>query len=250
LVALASTERSVRKLFLWLIKNAVKHPVAAGNGGNLQARGQTTRLANKERRKARILSEARNLIAEEGFDALTISELAVRSEVTIPTVHNLLGKKNDIVLAVFRGLVDNIDAVLAEPDLTDPVLVSAVFIDKIVDLYGSDEVFYRAAFLGGERLGLFEHEMSDGIFAKSIRVAERLCQRALDQGYLLGRIDSALLAQQLFGAQRLPRQDWVSGYIDLATYRQRALTGMLLTFAADATPALHRRICAELLVLA
>jgi len=200
-------------------------------------------LANKERRKARILSEARNLIAEEGFDALTISELAVRSEVTIPTVHNLLGKKNDIVLAVFRGLVDNIDAVLAEPDLVDPVLVSEVFIDKIVTLYGSDEVFYRAAFLGGERLGLFEHEMSDGIFAKSIRVAERLCQRALDQGYLLGRIDSALLAQQLFGAQRLPRQDWVSGYIDLETYRQRALIGMLLTFAADATPELHARIC-------
>ncbi|GIR70411.1 MAG: hypothetical protein CM15mP74_16620 [Halieaceae bacterium] len=68
-------------------------------------------------------------------------------------------------------------------------------------------------------------------------------QRALDQGYLLGRIDSALLAQQLFGAQRLPRQDWVSGYIDLETYRQRALIGMLLTFAADATPALHARIC-------
>ena len=64
----------------------------------------------------------------------------MRSEVTIPTVHNLLGKKNDIVLAVFRGLVDNIDAVLAEPDLIDPVLVSEVFIDKIVDLYGSDEV--------------------------------------------------------------------------------------------------------------
>ena len=199
-------------------------------------------MANKERRKARILSEARNLIAEEGFDALTISELAVRSEVTIPTVHNLLGKKNDIVLAVFRGLVDNIDAVLAEPDLIDPVLVSEVFIDKIVALYGSDEVFYRAAFLGGERLGLFEHEMSDGIFAKSIRVAERLCQRALDRGYLLGRIDSSLLAQQLFGAQRLPRQDWVSGYIDLATFRQRALIGMLLTFAADATPELHAHL--------
>ena len=214
-----------------------------GNGGKVVARGQTTRLANKERRKARILSEARNLIAEEGFDALTISELAARSEVTIPTVHNLLGKKNDIVLAVFRGLVDNIDAVLAEPDLIDPVLVSEVLIDKIISLYGSDEVFYRAAFLGGERLGLFEHELSDGVFAKSIRVAERLCRRALAQDYLCGRIDTALLAQQLFGAQRLPRQDWVSGYIDLDTYRQRALVGMLLTFAADATPALHQRIC-------
>ena len=54
---------------------------------------------------------------------------------------------------------------------------------------------------------------------------------------------NSLLAQQLFGAQRLPRQDWVSGYIDLATFRQRALIGMLLTFAADATPELHARIC-------
>ena len=61
-------------------------------------------------------------------------------------------------------------------------------------------------------------------------------------GYLRGRIDSALLAQQLFGAQRLPRQDWVSGYIDLATYRQRALIGMLLTFAADATPELRAHL--------
>ena len=136
-------------------------------------------MANKERRKARILSEARNLIAEEGFDALTISELAVNL-VTIPTVHNLLGKKNDIVLAVFRGLVDNIDAVLAEPDLVDPVLMSEVFIDKIV-AYMVLTGLYRAAFLG-ERLAL-EHEMSDGIFAKSIRVAEG-CVSALDQGYL------------------------------------------------------------------
>ena len=125
---------------------------AAGNGGNLQARGQTTRLANKERRKARILSEARNLIAEEGFDALTISELAVRSEVTIPTVHNLLGKKNDIVLAVFRGLVDNM-MVLAEPDLIDPVLVSEVFIDKIVALYGLRRGFTVPPFWVASALG-------------------------------------------------------------------------------------------------
>ena len=64
-----------------------------GNEGSVVAKGQTTRLANKERRKARILSEARNLIAKEGFDALKLSELAARSGVTIPTVHNLLGKK-------------------------------------------------------------------------------------------------------------------------------------------------------------
>ena len=118
----------------------------------MAAKGQATRQANKERRREKILAEARSLIAEEGFDALTINQLAKRSGVTIPTVHNLLGKKNDIVLALFQGLVDSIDQVLAEPELADPIAASEAFLDSLLSLYGSDEVFYRAAFLGGERL--------------------------------------------------------------------------------------------------
>ena len=152
----------------------------------MTARGHATRQENKARRMERILSEARNLIAEEGFDALTISEVAARSQVTIPTVHNLFGKKNDLVLAIFRGLVDNVEAVLSGPELADPIAASEAFIDRIVALYRSDEVFYRAAFMGGERLGLFEHETSGGVFAKSVAVAEGLCARALAEGYLAG----------------------------------------------------------------
>ena len=219
-------------------------------GSAVVAKGQATRQANKERRRQNILSVARDLIAEQGFDALTISELAARSGVTIQTVHNLFGKKNDIVLELFRGLVDRVDEVLDEPELVDPISASEAFIDNLLALYGSDEAFYRAAFMGGERLGLFEHEMNDGIFRKSVRVAERLCHRAREHGYLQGRLDSRWLAQQLFGSQRLARQDWVSGYITIREYRQQALIGMLLTFAADATPELHQRICARVEQLA
>jgi len=216
----------------------------------MTARGHATRQENKARRKARILAEARNLVVQEGFDALTISQVALRSGVTVPTVHNLFGKKSDLVVAIFQGLVDNIDAVLAQPTLADPLAASEAFVDRIVALYRSDDGFYRAAFMGGERLGLFEHQTSAGVFAKSVTVANKLCVRAFDEGYLKGQIPSTLLAQQLFNAQRLPRQDWVNGYIDLAAYRQHALAGMLLTFAADAVPKLHKRICAQLEQLA
>ncbi|MDG0979657.1 MAG: TetR/AcrR family transcriptional regulator [Halieaceae bacterium] len=210
------------------------------------ARGQATRQTNKELRKQKILSVARNLISEEGFDALTISQLAVRSGVTAPTVHNLFGKKNDIVLELFRDLVDRLDEALAESELIDPIAASERLIDNLFSLYGADEIFYRAAFVGGERLGLFEHEMSEGIFRRSIGVAERLCARALEHGFLQGQLEGRRLAQQLFGAQRLARQDWVSGYIDLKGFRQQALIGMLLAFAADATSELHRRICKKI----
>lgn len=207
------------------------------------APGHATRQVNKELRRQKILGIARELIASQGFDAFTISELASRSGVTIPTVHNLFGKKNDIVLELFRELVARIDQVLSEPDLEDPIASTEAFIDSLLNLYSVDEAFYRAAFLGGERLGLFEHEMSDGIFKKSLRVAERLCLRARDQGYLVGRLDSQWLAEQLFNTQRMARQDWVNGYIGLERYRKQVVIGMLLTYAADATPDFHERIC-------
>ena len=206
------------------------------------APGYATRQVNKELRKQNILGIARELIASQGYDAFTINELASRSGVSIPTVHNLFGKKHDIVLELFRELVGRIDQVLGEPTLVDPIASTETFVDSLLGLYSADEAFYRAAFLGGERLGLFEHEMSDGIFKKSLQVAERLCVQARDNGYLEGRLDSRWMAEQLFNTQRMARQDWVSGYIGLKRYRQQVLVGMLITYAADATPELHQRI--------
>ncbi|MEM1154766.1 MAG: helix-turn-helix domain-containing protein [Pseudomonadota bacterium] len=207
------------------------------------ARGNATRQANKELRRQKILDIARDLIATQGLDDFTLKELATRAEVTLPTVHNLFGKKNDIVLELFRDLVARIDDVLAEPELLDPISSAEAFIDKLLEMYSADEAFYRAAFLGGERLGLFEQEMSDGIFKKSLVVAERLCRQAQLQGYLQGRVDTRWMAEQLFNTQRMARQDWVNGYIGLVRYRQQVLIGMLITFAADATADFHEQIC-------
>ena len=72
--------------------------------------------------------------------------------------------KHDIVLELFGELVARIDYVLAQPDLDDPIMSTEVFVDSLLALYREDESFYRAAFMGGERLGLFEHEMASGIF--------------------------------------------------------------------------------------
>jgi len=212
----------------------------------LTARGNETRQANKELRRQKILDIARDLIATQGLDDFTLKKLATRAEVSLPTIHNLFGKKNDIVLELFRDLVVRIDKVLAEPDLLDPIASAEAFIEKLLELYSADEAFYRAAFLGGERLGLFEQEMTDGIFKKSLVVAERLCKQAHDQGYLEGRVDTRWMAEQLFNTQRMARQDWVSGYIGLARYRQQVLIGMLITYAADATPEFHERICSKI----
>jgi AcrR family transcriptional regulator len=204
------------------------------------------RQASKQRRRKRILVVASDLIATGGFEAFTISELASRSQVSIPTVHNLFGKKNDIVRELCADLVTRIDQVLAQPELVDPIASDEAFIDNLLALYREDEAFYRTAFMAAERTGLFEHEKSNGIFKKSLHIAERLCIEARDNGFLEGRVDCHWMAEQLFGCQRLARQDWVSGQINLERYRQQVLIGMLMTYAADATPEFHQRLRAKL----
>ena len=68
-----------------------------------QALGNVTRQANKKLRRERIFNLAKRLIAAKGLEDFTISELADEAGVTTPTIHNLFGKKSDII----RELVAN-----------------------------------------------------------------------------------------------------------------------------------------------
>lgn len=213
------------------------------------ARGSATRAANKRLRKERILACAGQIIAEQGYDALTLSQLARRAEVTVPTIHNLLGKKSEI----FKNLVDEVVArigeVLARQSEADPIIAVQVFTDELISLYAKDEALYKAAFLAGEREQLFEQQSAQGIFMRSLVLARQVCAQAKNGGYLNGDIETNVLAEQLFGAQRLARQDWIHGYIDIQAYKARILTGMFTVFAADASADFKARLLAQISAL-
>jgi AcrR family transcriptional regulator len=50
-------------------------------------------------RRERILEAAREIIAERGFDGLTVRELAQAAGVTAPTIYNLVGSKDQVLVA-------------------------------------------------------------------------------------------------------------------------------------------------------
>lgn len=210
------------------------------------ARGNATRQANKKLRRQRILVVARHLIATKGFEAFTLSELASEAGVSTPTIHNLFGKKYDIFQELVAEMVVTIGAVMSNPDVSDPIEGAEVFTDNLLELFERDEAFYRAAFVAGERIKLFEHDLPSGIFNRSLQIAQRICASAKANGFLQGNIETARLAEQLFGCHRLARQDWVNGYINLTQYRTQVLIGMYMTYAADATPQFYERLCAKI----
>ena len=57
----------------------------------------------REERKQRILDVGRRLIAEHGFDGVTMRELAEESLVSVPTLYNLFGGKNELLSAVVES---------------------------------------------------------------------------------------------------------------------------------------------------
>lgn len=194
----------------------------------------SVRTRNKARRRADILRIARHTLAREGFEALKLRELAAAAGVTVPTVYNLIGGKTELLMAIVTEMVDQLMWVQNQPlgMPIDQLFVGQI--NRMTQLFASDEDGFRAAFLAGDRLGLFERASKAGFYRQAVEVPIQACQVAQSSGVLLGHVSAEALGHQLYGSYRLARQDWSSGYIELPEFRTQALTGMCLCLAADA----------------
>ena len=133
------------------------------------------------------------------------------------------------------------------PIFGDPVESATFYVDSIVSLYGGNEDFYRAAYMSADKVGLFDdRESPEGFVQQSEKIARLCCTAALEDGFLLGNIDTQTLLRQLYDCHRIGRQDWVYGQIDLDEYRDRTLEAILTVYASDASPECHNRLCKKI----
>src|SRR5437764_464693 len=65
---------------------------------------------HKAERRGRILAAARELIAERGYDGLTMRDLAQASRVSVPTLYNLFGGKQAILLGELEETFERVVA--------------------------------------------------------------------------------------------------------------------------------------------
>ena len=62
----------------------------------------------REERRQRILEVARLLIADRGYEGVTMRELAEKSLVSVPTLYNLFGGKNELLFAAVESYFDRL----------------------------------------------------------------------------------------------------------------------------------------------
>lgn len=207
-----------------------------------------TRTQNMEKRRKRILEQARKTLAEGGFDALNLRDLADVSGVTVPTIYNLVGNKAEILKAIVLGAFATFEASLESrlpcPTQELPALMMSIFIRLI----GDDEDAYRATALASERLENESVEHGDYGFKRAPlrKFAGKLCRDARAEGLLRGEIDSELLVEQMIGNHQMAFRDWAHREIGLEDLSKQSLRGFYITLAADAVDDFRDRLVAEL----
>jgi AcrR family transcriptional regulator len=207
----------------------------------LVARGSATRNANMVIRRDRILDAARTIIAESGFDALSLRDLAQRAEVTVPTIYNLIGNKAAVVAQLFNDSITPFEHLQYINDQDDPVGSPERFFDTLIASLGDNEHYHRAEFLARERFREAGDEFAISIHERVVQIAIEACAQARDAGLLKGSISARQLGEQIDHHVRLAFHDWAHGSINLKTFRSRLLVGTYLCLAADAHNKYHEQ---------
>ena len=207
------------------------------------------RERNMQKRRERILAEARRMIADFGYDALSTRALAKAAGVTQPTLYNLIGSKDEIVRELLIESAERIEGMILSIRSDDPLRNVDAFTQSIVDVFTEDPQYYRAALIAADRnIDLFangdETLQPRSIAAIAMSILRATCEAAIAEGSLRGDVGAEELSAALYSCFKANLRDWGHGVISLETFARRVRSAQFLILAADAAPELRRRLIA------
>lgn len=210
-----------------------------------------TAVETKQDRRARILHQARVLIGRDGFEGLSVRKLAAAAGVTVPTIYNLIGGKDVLLLELIGGFVTMIEDRLALIDEDHPLDIAEAVVIEATRLIGEDETYFRSAHVALEHM---YRTGGDGSTAAKIGPRSQNMQRnavrlAQQQGLLRGDISAEVLSDRIFANYREASRRWTLKRCTLAQFRKEALEGVYLYFLADASEAYRPVLLERLRVL-
>jgi AcrR family transcriptional regulator len=210
-----------------------------------------TRSANMARRRERILDAARDILSHRGIDGFNVRDLADAAGVTVPTIYNLIGKKTQILELLTFDMLERFKQEFGEREYPDALARIEGSVIGPTSLYGNDEDRYRAALLAAEeldRLGAGDWPRN-AVSAGAEQIQIDACVAVRDEGLTLGAIDPERLGEQIYRGSRILWREWVSREISIDEFRDKALLGVYIGLAADATPEFHTELIAKISAL-
>lgn len=179
---------------------------------------------NKAERRARILSAARRLVAKRGYAGLTMRDLARAARVSVPTLYNLFGSKDAILVAELEAAATRISASLPPQSAGFYARGAAIF-EAGMRMIEDDPDFFRAVmqlFLTSPETAPMRRRTEDAfiaIMAANLEAASRADQ-------LADWAQPAIVARHMFAQYMSCFLAWGMGELDLPSFRAAALSGI------------------------
>lgn len=197
----------------------------------------TLREANCEARRQRILEAARDLMAEGGAQSFTMRRLAERAGLSVTTLYNLIGGRDEIAAALVSDAIDRMDGTLErDAPIEDPLLRCRAVVTVSVAYVAANEAVFRPL---AQELSLETIRTSPAdarIATRASRMQSVAIRAAVEQGLLRDLLDPEVLGSQIYHGWEGAFTLWGKGRLDEAGFRARALYGLyvaLLGVAAD-----------------
>lgn len=223
------------------------NPEAKGpTGGGTMGR----REANVAARRQHILESARALLQEAGPEGLSMRKLARQAGLSVTTLYNLLGSREQILQALIKDSVKRLEEPAPDPRATrDPLRRAVRAMEGILQYVIDNGDLLRPLIVADFRTGSWASlgKQDEGAHFKSSKEAVRAAiTEALDGGQLQNVVGLEFLEVQLHVGWELALDLWAFGLLDDEGFRLKSLSGFYVTLLAFAEPDVRPRIEKEL----
>ena len=178
----------------------------------------------REERRQRILEVARLLIADHGYEGVTMRELAEKSLVSVPTLYNLFGGKNELLFAAvesyFERLLGGGERVGTEEGLSK--LLALIETVSRETVRHADYMRALMGFFGGPGASAGLLEVTERELTSQLVEALEQMQR---QRQLVAWVDPRALSERLTGQLTIVTFEWSQRYLSDGGLRSAMLYG-------------------------
>ena len=203
------------------------------------------REQNKAKRREAILDAALELLRTDDLASLTTERVAERAEVSPATVYNLVGPREQLLVALMDRVIDQLVTTVAELDpaaTDDPLAAARLIVERSVEVFVAESDVYRQVVGAvGDLTASSSYLAHDP--AQLQVAAMRDAQR---DGIIRADLDPAALGRQIYLTYTGAMLAWAGGALSDDGFSIATRHGLVTVVVAAATDEHRERYLAEL----
>jgi len=201
------------------------------NGQDARATAPGRHDRNKARRRTAIIDATLSLLRSAPIEKVSIEAIAAEAGVAPATVYNLVGSRDQLLVACVDRVVDSlIDSLIEVPADVDPLAAAVTIVEKSCDAFIVDGDAFRQ--IVGAVNGISRAGRSLSVDPAQLQVSAM--RAAKDAGFLSHDADPIAMGRQIFLSYNGALFAWAARQLTDEGFRAAALHGLWTVLAASA----------------